>query len=81
MVCTFSKLPCAVDTRGEDCDVLLSTENTNSMRTLAWTRTYRDPRVFCKQLGHDPRTWEHLAFGRLVRNGLLWCADHSLTAA
>lgn len=66
---------------GDDCDVLLTTENTNSMRTLAWTRTYRDSRVFCMQLGHDPRTWEHPAFGRLVRNGLLWCADRSLTAA
>ena len=37
--------------------------------------------VFCMQLGHDPRTWKHPAFGRLVRNGLLWCADRSLTAA
>ena len=59
---------------GEDCDVLLTTENEDSMQTLAWTRMHRNSRVFCMQLGHDPRTWEHPAFGALVRNGLRWCA-------
>ena len=58
----------------DSCDVLLTTENPHSMRTLAWTTTHGNSRVFCSQLGHDPRTWYNPAFATLVRNGLQWCA-------
>ena len=59
----------------DDCDVLLTTPDERSMRTIAWTHTYGDSRVFCTELGHDPRSWRNPAFRTLVQNGLRWCAD------
>ena len=58
----------------DDCDVLLTTDRPNSMRTLAWTRMEGDSRIFCLQLGHDPQAWSHPAFRTVVQNGLQWCA-------
>ncbi|HAK52359.1 MAG TPA: hypothetical protein DCM54_10735 [Gammaproteobacteria bacterium] len=59
----------------EDCDVLLTTEHESSMRTLAWTRMEGDSRIFCMQLGHDPKSWHNPAFRTLIQNGLKWCSD------
>ena len=59
----------------DDCDVLLTTSNERSMHTLAWTRTYKHSRVFCMQLGHDPKCWNNPAFEKAVMNGLQWCAE------
>ena len=59
----------------DDCDVLLTTPDERSMRTIAWTHTYGDSRVFCTELGHDPRSWRNPSFRTLVQNGLRWCAD------
>ena len=56
-----------------DCDVLLTTDRPNAMRTLAWTRMEGKSRIFGLQLGHDPRAWNHSAFRTVVRNGLEWC--------
>ena len=59
----------------DECDVLLTTTNERSMRTIAWSRTHGDSRVFCTEMGHDPRSWRNPAFRTLVQNGLRWCAD------
>ena len=59
----------------DDCDVLLTTEHRTSMRTLAWTRTEGKSRVFCLELGHDPRSWHNPSFRRLIQNGLQWCVE------
>lgn len=60
----------------DDCDVLLTTDHEASMRTLAWSRTEGDSRIFCTQLGHDPKSWHNPAFRKLIQNGLQWCAGH-----
>ena len=65
----------------DDCDVLLTTDRPNSMRTIAWTRMEGDSRIFCLQLGHDPQTWSHPAFRTVVQNGLQWCGGRHLESA
>ena len=58
----------------DDCDVLLTTSKEHSMHTLAWTRVHGNSRVFCLQLGHDPKSWQNPAFRTAVQNGIRWCA-------
>ena len=59
----------------DDCDVLLTTAHETSMHTIAWSRTEGDSRIFCTELGHDPKSWHNPAFRTLIQNGLRWCAD------
>lgn len=57
-----------------DSEVLLTTDHPRSMRTLAWTRTHKNARVFCYQCGHDNQTWENRGFREILRRGIHWCA-------
>lgn len=59
---------------GSDSEVLLTTPYEKSMRTLAWTRKYRNARVFCFQLGHDARSWADHDFRRILAQGIHWAA-------
>ena len=59
---------------GEDSDTLLTTHHPKSMRTLAWTRTHKNARVFCFQSGHDNQTWVNGEFRGILRRGIHWCA-------
>lgn len=59
---------------GPGCDVLLTTKYDKSMNTLAWTRTYRNARVFCLQLGHDKHAWKSTAFQEVLARGIRWTA-------
>ena len=59
----------------EDSHVLLTTEHPECMRTIAWTRSYRDSRVFCLQSGHDNQTFADPHFRMMVERGALWAAD------
>jgi len=54
--------------------VLLTTQHTPSMRTLAWTRTFGKSPVFCYQAGHNHQAYEHPQFRALVERGIQWCA-------
>ena len=44
------------------------------MRTLAWTRTHNNARVFCFQSGHDNQTWQNRAFREVLSRGIHWTA-------
>ena len=59
---------------GPDSEVLLTTSHPKSMRTLAWTRTHGNARVFCFQSGHDNQTWQDERFREILRRGILWTA-------
>jgi uncharacterized protein len=59
---------------GTDSEVLLTTEHPRSMKTIAWTRHYRQARVFCLELGHDNSAFADPHFRTLVARGLQWCA-------
>jgi len=59
---------------GEGSEILLTTDHPRSMRTLAWTRRYRNARVFCLQSGHDNQTYADPHFRRVVSRGIQWVA-------
>jgi type 1 glutamine amidotransferase len=58
-----------------DNEVLITTDHANSLRSIAWIRTYRSSRVFCYQSGHDNRTWSDATFQRVLHRGILWAAQ------
>ncbi len=62
---------------GADCHALIATGHPLSMPIVAWTRMYRNARVFCYQSGHDNMAYAHPTFRRVVRQGLLWCAGRA----
>ena len=54
--------------------VLLTTQHPQSMRALAWTRQYRDARVFCCVLGYDHTAYGAPQFRIILQRGMLWAA-------
>jgi len=62
---------------GSDSEVLLTTDNPRSMKTLAWTRQYKKARVFCYQAGHDNQTYADPNFRCIVSQGIKWLAQKS----
>lgn len=60
-----------------DNDILLTADHPNSMKAIAWTRRYKQSRVFCYQSGHDDFAYRDRHFQEILRRGMLWCA-HAL---
>ena len=54
--------------------LLLTVEHPRSIRTIGWTRTFGNCRVFDFQPGHDPVAWNDRSFRAVLRRGILWCA-------
>jgi uncharacterized protein len=59
---------------GEGNEILLTVEHPKSMKAIAWTRSYKQSRVFCLQSGHDNNTWANPGFREVLLRGLRWCA-------
>jgi uncharacterized protein len=59
---------------GEDSQILLTTDHADSLTSLAWTRQYKQSRVFCTTLGHDRSAWEEPCFRTLLGQGIHWCS-------
>jgi len=59
---------------GEGSETLLTVDHPKSMNTIAWTRQFRNARVFCLQSGHDIQTFTEANFRSVVRRGIQWCA-------
>jgi len=57
-----------------DSEILLITEDPKSMRSIAWTRRYKNARVFCFQSGHDHNAYENPNFRRVISRGIQWAA-------
>ncbi len=57
-----------------DCQVILSTDHSVSMKSLAWVKNFQKSRVFCFSPGHDNADWSHAAYRHVLRRGILWCA-------
>jgi type 1 glutamine amidotransferase len=55
--------------------IILTTANLHSMRPLAWTRQYRQSRVFCFACGHGYATFNNPAFRQVLANGIRWTAN------
>lgn len=54
--------------------IFLKTNNSNSIPTLGWTRTFRQARVFCFASGHGKETYPNPSFQRILANGIHWTA-------
>ena len=63
-----------MDAAGEGSDILITTDHPNSMKTIAWTRAYKNARVFCYESGHDNIAYSNENFRRILRNGIFWAA-------
>jgi len=59
---------------GPDSTVLLTTDHPRCIHSLAWTRTYRNTRVFCYESGHDHQAYEDASFKTVLANGIGWAA-------
>ena len=60
---------CVIDSSAH---VLLTTENPTSNRQIAWTKTYKNSRVFYLQLGHGPQIFADATYRTLVARGIRW---------
>lgn len=59
---------------GPGSEILLSVDHPRSMRTLGWTRSFGDARVFCLQSGHDHTALDDPTFRRVVQQAIRWLA-------
>ena len=59
---------------GEGSEILLTTGNPKSMRTIAWVRRHRSSPVFCLQPGHGQSAYADPSFQALIARGIRWCA-------
>ena len=53
-------------------EVLVTSRDYVNMNALAWTKTFRNARVFCLQPGHGSANYRNPDFRRLLRRGILW---------
>lgn len=81
-VSDFCMIDEAYETDGEavmntqgNVEVLLTTDCRINMRTVAWTKAYKNSRVFCYQSGHDCNSYQNENFKRIVYNGIRWAAQ------
>lgn len=56
-------------------EVLLTSDHPQNMTDIAWTKQYRNARVFGFQAGHNHTSYSHEQFRRILRNGILWTAN------
>jgi trehalose utilization protein len=54
--------------------ILLTVEHPLSMKTIGWTRQYRNSRVFCWQSGHDGVAFGNPSFRTVMSRGIQWLA-------
>ncbi len=59
---------------GEGSEVLLTTDHPKSIKTIAWTRQYKNSRVFCLQSGHDRLAFGNPSLQTVVARALRWLA-------
>ena len=53
-------------------EILVEAKEGGNMNAVAWTKTYRNARVFSFQAGHGPSVYDHEAFRTILRRGILW---------
>jgi hypothetical protein len=54
--------------------VFLTTRHPKCVRTVGWTREYKQARVFCFQSGHGYATYADANFRAVLANGIRWTA-------
>lgn len=61
-----------VDEPKPENHILLTTDHPRSMHALAWTRLYKQARVFCYESGHDAQAYQNPNFQEVLARGLAW---------
>jgi len=61
-----------LDEPGEGSQVLLTTDNPQSTRALAWTRQHKNARIFCYQSGHAESAYSDPNFQAVLTRGIEW---------
>lgn len=64
-----------MDEPDDDSEILLTTDHDPGMEALAWTRRYRNSRVFCYQSGHGRNAFTDRNFLTVLARGIRWVAD------
>ena len=68
-----------IDDADEDSHILLTTDHPQSMKTIAWTRTFGKARVCCYQGGDDNQAYSNPGFRTVVGRGIQWLAGRETT--
>jgi uncharacterized protein len=61
----------------EDCHPLLTTDEPESNKVIAWAKTYEGTRVVFMQSGHDHFAYENPSFQQILRQAIQWTARKS----
>lgn len=56
-------------------DILIGSKDGKNMSAIAWTKTFRNARVFCLQPGHGPSAFRHESFRTILSRGILWTTE------
>lgn len=59
----------------ENSTVLITADHPNSIKNIAWTRQYKNSRVFCYESGHDDLAYKNVNFKEILKRGMLWCSN------
>jgi len=51
---------------------LITTDHGLSLQKIAWTRQYKNSKVFCYASGHDSNSYNNGNFREIIKRGLLW---------
>jgi type 1 glutamine amidotransferase len=54
---------------------LIQADHPLSMKNIAWTRQYKNSRVFSYVSGHDDTVYNDVHFKEILRRGMLWCSN------
>ena len=58
----------------EECHPLLTTDEPESNKVIAWAKTYRGARVVLIQSGHDHFAYENPSYQQILRQAIRWAA-------
>ena len=58
----------------EDCHPLLTTDEPESNKVIAWAKTYKGARVVYIQSGHDHFAYENPNYQQILRQAIRWTA-------
>jgi len=56
-------------------EILITTDNETSIKNIAWTRKYKNSKVFCYASGHDNNAYADESFRTIIHNAIMWTAN------
>jgi len=65
----------SMDSAGADSDILITTDYSPSMKTILWTRKYKNSNVVCYESGHDNIAFSNNNFRKIAENAITWLVD------